>query len=106
MHDRKLNRVGAARELRGLQPSDAVLGADAAAQAFDQIEHRQFERVRSADELLGVRAGLLTQIEMQIAVAGVPVGDHVAFGSQLERQRAAFLDERREWRRPEPRRRA
>src|SRR5450755_625215 len=51
VHHRKLNRVRTTRELGGFQPSNAVFGADAAAEALDQIEHRQFERVRSADEL-------------------------------------------------------
>ncbi len=41
---REFHRVGAARKFRGLQPADAVLGADAAAETLDQIEHRQLER--------------------------------------------------------------
>src|SRR5580698_8328917 len=73
VHDGKLNRIRATRELPGFEPSNAVFGADAAAQALDQIEHRQFECVSSADELRHVRSGLLTQIEVQIAVACMTV---------------------------------
>ena len=81
VHDGELNGVGAARELSRLQPSDAVLGADAAAETLDQIEHRQFER-RSAGKLHGVRARLPAHVEMQVAVARVPVGDDVPFGGE------------------------
>ena len=49
-HDLKFHGVGAAREFRGLEPADAVLGADAAAETLDQIEHRELERVRPAQE--------------------------------------------------------
>ena len=58
VHDREFHRIGAAREFRRLQPPDAVLGADAAAEAFDQIEHRELEHRASRDEALdvGVRA--------------------------------------------------
>ena len=45
-HHRQLHRVGAGRELRRLQPADAVLGADAAAEALDQVEDGRLERLR------------------------------------------------------------
>src|SRR5882757_11504191 len=60
MHDGELNRVRAARELPGLEPPDAVLGADAAAETFDQVEHGEFERMGPPVELRQVRSRLLT----------------------------------------------
>src|SRR5258708_36694236 len=68
VHGRQFDRVGAARELRSLEAADAVLGADAAAEALDEIEHRRFERMRPAQESCHALAGLLAQVEVQIAV--------------------------------------
>ena len=42
-HHRELDRIGAFGELRRFQPADAVFGADAAAEALDQIEHGRLE---------------------------------------------------------------
>ena len=49
--------TGSARrgELRRFQPSDAMLGADAAAETLDQIEHGRLER-RAAREKRRVSA--------------------------------------------------
>ena len=41
----EFHRIRAAREFRCLEPTDAMFGADAAAEALHQIEHRMLQRV-------------------------------------------------------------
>src|ERR1700722_18869888 len=86
VHDRQLDRIRSARQFRRLQAADAVLRADASAEAVDQIEHRRFQDLRTRQEggTGGVRA--LAHIEMQIAVSGMPVAHHVTFGREAPRQ--------------------
>src|SRR5882757_826962 len=95
MHDAQFHRIRAAREFPGLEPPDAVLRADAAAETLDQIEHGVLENMRPAGEELEVSAGFLAQIEMQVAVAGMSVGNDVSLRSQFIRQCGAFFDEYR-----------
>src|SRR5882757_8472913 len=73
VHDAQFHRIRAAREFRSLQAPDAVLRADAAAEALDQIEHGVLEGMRPADEQFKVCTGFLAQIEMQIAVPAFPL---------------------------------
>ena len=85
-----------------------VLGAGGVGAAFGAIAQRRAafervvladlspERVRAVVEGGDVRAGLLAHVEMQIAVAGVAVGNHIPFGRQLLRKDMAFLDQYRD----------
>src|ERR1700732_3568911 len=96
MHDLEFHGMAAAREFSRLQPPDAVIGADAAAETLDQIEYCKLEHRPARDEALDVGVGLLAHVEMQVAVARVAVGDDVSFGSQAAHQRRSFFDERRD----------
>src|ERR1700720_472355 len=93
VHDAQFHRVGAAREFVGLEPPDAVFGADTAAETLDQIEHGQLEGVCPGDEGRQLYTGLLAQVEMQVAVAGMAIGNDVSLGRQFMRQCRAFLDQ-------------
>src|SRR5271169_3412196 len=94
MHEVEFGGIGTTREIGRLQPPDAMFGADAAAQALDQVEHGKLQRRSAREETLGVAVWLLAHVEMQVAVARVAVRDDISFGNQAVRQRGSRLDER------------
>ena len=71
--------TGSARAANSPRPqaADAVFGADAAAETFDQIEHRRFERFAAREKLRARCIGALTHVEMQVAVAHMAVATTV-----------------------------
>jgi hypothetical protein len=83
-------------QLVDLQLSDAVFGADAAAAFCHQVVHRAFELLLAREKSLAVCVGALVQVEVQVAIARMAVGDQVAFGCKPRGQRGAPLDERRQ----------
>ena len=105
-HDRQFDRVGPLRQLRRFESADAMLGADAAAETLDQIEHGRLERLGAREEGRARRARPLAHVEVQVAVPHVSVAHHFAFGRQPAHQLRAALDQRRDARDREPKRRA
>src|SRR5271165_706748 len=77
-HQIDLHGIGAGRELPGLQAPYAVLGADAAAEALNQIENRRLEHGAALEEFGLRRVRPLTDVEVQVPVAEMPVGDDLS----------------------------
>ena len=68
-HQRQLERRLARRELGPLEPADAVLGADRAAERRDQVEHLALHLVLQRDERLGRHRRGLQQVVVDVAIA-------------------------------------
>src|SRR5579875_4101467 len=91
-HELELDGGGIALELGNLQPADAVLGAEAAAEARNEIVDRAHDRIGASEEVRRLRARRLTDIEMQIAVPDVAVHDESPVGHVLAHPSRAALD--------------
>src|ERR1700733_2194223 len=79
-HHSKLHRRRVALKFPGFQLPDAVLGAEAAAEITHQIMKRAFHRGFTRKEWCSLAAGCLVEIEMQIAIADMAIGDEAAVG--------------------------
>src|SRR5690606_28594157 len=77
-------------------PADAVLGADTAAVARDQVVHRPVDRRRQAQERLIVLVGGAADVEVQIAVAQVTIGNDAPPWRTLVYQPRRLDDEARQ----------
>src|SRR5688500_14184865 len=73
MHELELERIRIAFELEHLQLSDAVLGGKAAAEILDEIMNRALRLGLDRQQLRGRAARALVDVEVQVAVAQVPV---------------------------------
>ena len=70
-----------------------MLGAEAAAELAHEIVHRLLEHGLAGEECAGVGAGPLADVEMQVAIPQVPIGDDFAVGDQGLREQGAALDQ-------------
>src|SRR5256886_16181524 len=74
-HERKLDRGGVALELAHLESSDAMLGAEAAAELAHQVVNRAPHRLLARQEALALRSGGHAEVEVQVAVADMAIDD-------------------------------
>ena len=77
-HQVQLHRRGITLELEHLQLADAVLGAEAAAELAHQVVDGALGLLLDRLQLECLRAGALVDVEVQVAVAQVAVGDEHA----------------------------
>src|SRR6266446_5217485 len=82
VHHREFDRVRTPGKFGRLEPSDSMLGADAAAETVHQIENGVLERTTALQECRFVGARALAHVEMQVAVAQVAIAHDFALRNQ------------------------
>ena len=80
-----------------LESTDAVLGAEAAAVARDQVMHGSVDARREREKLRGGLARRLIDIEVQVAVAKVTVRNETTARCDRENRGGALDDEPRQF---------
>src|SRR4030095_272511 len=95
-HQLDRDRVLVAKQLAALQLTDPVLRAEAPAVTRDQIVYSAIHLRRQAQEFLVVTAARRAQVEMQVAVAEMPVRNEPCTRCQLLDQSTALDDEARQ----------
>ena len=79
-HEVKLHGRRVAFEFADLKFADAVLGTETATAVVHQIVHGALHRRLAREKLRAINAGRLIEIEVQVAIADVTVGDEPSLG--------------------------
>src|SRR5690606_36249362 len=97
IYDLERDRMFVADELFSLQLADSVLGAEAAAVLRNEIMHRAMDPRGEREEFGGISADRLAQVEVQIAVAEMPVRQDAAVRRDRLEQPSRLVDEARQF---------
>ena len=71
--------------MRTFQLTDPVLGADAAAKLAHDAQHRGFDVAAARQEQRVIPVSRNAEVEVQVAIAGVPVSDEARVRNNRER---------------------
>src|SRR6186713_96160 len=95
LHEIELHRIGITLELEHFQLADAVLGGKAAAELLHEVVDSALHFLLHRLQLRGLGARTLVDVEVQIAVAEMAIGDQHALRNVLSHPAAGDFDEAR-----------